>query len=534
MLSRMRWAVTAALALAAGPVSALEVPTASSTLLIQTTGRNAAVGIGDWYSATATQNGGETTHAILIDIAEDFDSTTPIVVELFDPDSSRPVGGNQLDEVRNADDTTYYRLTNPDGVEVGTVSFTPGQGDGAWVTAFTFTTGQFGNGVYLFEAWTGAPGAPAGESDDDNYWKLRVTPDAGVAESNELPILRSSYQYPTGSNLSERFWFFVPPGINGLRLFNFDMDRATAGVVYTAPGGSSYTGTPSVGQGRWNRGSLAVDDTCTTPTAPCGDVVNPVGGATQVPAGWWRVDITNFNGGNQFIFRPTTLDDAQLFPHYSTGDNPPTRAPRAGVGLTPSLLTQDASPGDTVTMCFDVSARGIALDNPNLRVSGATLAWTFYEDPNGDGSLSDAVALVDPDGDGSPNVGPTAPGNTRHICAVATVGQVTPPWQERAVITGVTSSNNLRRSSMNLVVRVRDQDGDGLTDAQEALLGTDPYHPDTDRDGLSDGDEVTRGTDPLLADSDGGGVSDGVEVGLGLNPLDPTDDLSLEPPDGDG
>lgn len=40
-----------------------------------------------------------------------------------------------------------------------------------------------------------------------------------------------------------------------------------------------------------------------------------------------------------------------------------------------------------------------------------------------------------------------------------------------------------------------DADGDGLTDDQEAELGTDPANPDTDGDGVSDGDEVTAGTD---------------------------------------
>jgi hypothetical protein len=42
-----------------------------------------------------------------------------------------------------------------------------------------------------------------------------------------------------------------------------------------------------------------------------------------------------------------------------------------------------------------------------------------------------------------------------------------------------------------------DSDGDGLTDAQEILIGTDPFNPDTDGDGFSDGVEVASGSDPL-------------------------------------
>jgi eukaryotic-like serine/threonine-protein kinase len=89
----------------------------------------------------------------------------------------------------------------------------------------------------------------------------------------------------------------------------------------------------------------------------------------------------------------------------------------------------------------------------------------------------------------------------------------------------------------------QDSDGDGLTDAQERAIGTDPFNPDTDGDGLNDGDEVFRygtnprdrdtdkdgltdgeevmiyRTDPLKWDTSGDGISDGMAVALGLNPL---------------
>jgi len=98
----------------------------------------------------------------------------------------------------------------------------------------------------------------------------------------------------------------------------------------------------------------------------------------------------------------------------------------------------------------------------------------------------------------------------------------------------------------------KDSDGDGLTDEQEAKLGTDPFNKDTDGDGLTDGDEVnvyktnplnpdtdfdglkdgeevlTYKTNPLDRDTDKGGVSDGHEVLVDhTNPLDPSDDLML-------
>jgi len=64
-----------------------------------------------------------------------------------------------------------------------------------------------------------------------------------------------------------------------------------------------------------------------------------------------------------------------------------------------------------------------------------------------------------------------------------------------------------------------DTDGDGISDADEAALGTDPNAADSDADGLDDGAEVDLGTDPLSADSDGDGYLDGWEVTEGTDPV---------------
>jgi hypothetical protein len=104
-----------------------------------------------------------------------------------------------------------------------------------------------------------------------------------------------------------------------------------------------------------------------------------------------------------------------------------------------------------------------------------------------------------------------------------------------------------------------DTDGDGLTDAFERMIGSDPAQPDSnydglshgyigvagngvayvdaDHDGLSDAFESAFGTDPLLADSDHDGLTDPLEVSYDGNPLgsslgtEPTAPASVDPAD---
>lgn len=104
-----------------------------------------------------------------------------------------------------------------------------------------------------------------------------------------------------------------------------------------------------------------------------------------------------------------------------------------------------------------------------------------------------------------------------------------------------------------------DDDNDGLSDEEEAILGTNPLNPDTDgdkaqdnidpfpldptewqdsdkdgigdnadtdddNDGLSDEEELfIFGTNPLNPDSDNDGLSDKEEIDLGTNPLEYTE-----------
>lgn len=68
-----------------------------------------------------------------------------------------------------------------------------------------------------------------------------------------------------------------------------------------------------------------------------------------------------------------------------------------------------------------------------------------------------------------------------------------------------------------------DADADGLSNEAELDVGSNPTLSDTDGDGLSDAQEaLDHGTNPLLADTDADGLPDGWEVGYGLDPLSVT------------
>jgi len=186
---------------------------------------------------------------------------------------------------------------------------------------------------------------------------------------------------------------------------------------------------------------------------------------------------------------------------------------------------------DGVVIVFAIQGQPIAIlalattDSSLPTRRGATIRLGIVR-IGGDGRAQperDPLTQVDTDGDGVPDAVDPTPGYVARAPLPDRDGDGLP----------------------DLVDVANDRDGDGVDDAADPFpddadewADTDGdgigNHTDTDDDGdnLSDAEEAARGTDPLRADSDGDGVNDGLEVSQGSDPLDAND--TTPPPTGPG
>jgi len=173
------------------------------------------------------------------------------------------------------------------------------------------------------------------------------------------------------------------------------------------------------------------------------------------------------------------------------------------------------------------------------------IAGAYGDDDNGNDSGSVSIyaitvdsGAVNPDSDGD-----SFPDNTDNCPNIANPNQTN---------TDNDSQGNACDS---------DDDNDGLSDTQEANLGTNPLLADSDGDNVNDGDEINAGTDPTvndsasatdtdgdtltdadetnthgtninLIDTDSDGVNDGDEVAVGTDPTIANTDYIISFEDG--
>jgi hypothetical protein len=138
-------------------------------------------------------------------------------------------------------------------------------------------------------------------------------------------------------------------------------------------------------------------------------------------------------------------------------------------------------------------------------------------------------------------LGDLKPGDLIRVGAITALRNVNTnaAVQSRDIDAAAIGYSLTRTNGMALLegVRVRlagtqDADGDGLSDQDEASLGTDRQRSDTDDDGISDGWEVSYGSNPKFndagVDEDGDGLTELMEFRAGTNPLSESSRLWLQ------
>ncbi|MEM7708878.1 MAG: SdrD B-like domain-containing protein [Pseudomonadota bacterium] len=317
----------AAALLAALSVSAVEIPPPGDPFFIQTNSSDAAIGLGDWYTADTNGVGGG-FHYVGIYVPCGWPTDQEIHIDLFSPEmnSANP----DLDEVNSGGPgTTTFELFDVGAVVVSpatpapgapgsllSIDYPPSAPPEQWVRAFTLgddagTTAPISCGQYVLRI--------ASTNDDQNAWRLRVGFDNDTNPNNPFPanwddfdgipgtddellvgLYQYSFQQDSGGVQCNTLYEFVPensacpnspptPPDSNICFNNFDMDGNTR-VRYYPPltpldpngliGGLPGTLSPN---GQWNGGSQ---------TERGGDLI------TNPQVGWWGI-VSCLSSNNQ-------------------------------------------------------------------------------------------------------------------------------------------------------------------------------------------------------------------------------------------
>ncbi len=188
------------------------------------------------------------------------------------------------------------------------------------------------------------------------------------------------------------------------------------------------------------------------------------------------------NPTNIVVCNTPVIDNTAGSGNLSCATVPVFGTPGPGVSTTTAVALAHAT--------FNAAANGTS----GLALSNVSTATTL-QDPLG----VDITPIVL--GAGSITVGSSTPTPTATPTATATSTPVpTPtPCGPDTNGDGITDCWEVQYACLNVSSpdASGDPDGDGLTNLQEYLRGTNPCNPDTDGDGYTDGQEVTLGKDPL-------------------------------------
>ncbi len=171
----------------------------------------------------------------------------------------------------------------------------------------------------------------------------------------------------------------------------------------------------------------------------------------------------------------------------------PTTASTGPIAITTGASTVTSSANFTV-----IAAPSITSINPAYLLAGQTGATVVVQGVN----LTGATFSFQP---------ATVPASVTitNSAITATTATLTVTTGAAAASPIVVATNGVGNSgifgtaanSLSVLVPGQDSDGDGLTNAQEISLGTNPLNIDTDGDGMPDGWEARFGTNPLVNDA---------------------------------
>ena len=190
-------------------------------------------------------------------------------------------------------------------------------------------------------------------------------------------------------------------------------------------------------------------------------------------------------------------------------------------------LANSMAPGDSITLKFQATLNASAssnIDNQAVITADGSLGaptGTFPTDGNGSNDgVPPTTIVVDSCGADSECANPTPYCDTVSSPQVC-VGCITSAQCTNATAPECNTTTHLCECPAGALYCV-DTDGDGLTDATEVSIGTNPNDADSDDDGVPDGSEYDPGIDSdgdglinaLDPDSDNDGLFDGTEMGF--------------------
>jgi len=198
----------------------------------------------------------------------------------------------------------------------------------------------------------------------------------------------------------------------------------------------------------------------------------------------------------------------------------------AGATTGPISVTVGANTATSSTP-FTVLATPVILSiNPRFTLSNATVSSVQITGLNLTGSAFSFLPTLVPPGIvvNSASINPQGTAATLNVMVNANaVGTFALVATNSA---GSSDPFTALANSLTILIPSMDNDGDGLTNAGEVLIGTDPLNPDTDGDGMPDGFEAHFNLKPLdptdaNEDADNDGLTNLEEFQMGTDPRNP-------------